>query len=105
MKFNIKYLFFTMAFSSVAVNAQLSLPADSVDKAKKEVNVLFGQQEYGRFVGNMSTIKGSDLETYPALMINEALAGKLPGVFIRQNQGTPGIDDFNIAVRGSLGAD
>lgn len=46
MKFNIKYLFFTMAFSSVAVNAQLSLPADSVDKAKKEVNVLFGQQEY-----------------------------------------------------------
>ena len=52
MKFNIKYLFFTMAFSSVAVNAQLSLPADSVDKAKKEVNVLFGQQEYGRFVGN-----------------------------------------------------
>lgn len=103
MKFNIKYLFFTMAFSSVAVNAQLSLPADSVDKAKKEVNVLFGQQEYGRFVGNMSTIKGSDLETYPALMINEALAGKLPGVFIRQNQGTPGIDDFNIAVRGSLG--
>ncbi len=106
MKFKIKYLYILSMISiySMGLNAQSIQPADSAARAKEEVNILFGKQEYGRFAGNMSTVKGDELTTYPALMINEALAGRLPGVFIRQNQGTPGTDDFDISIRGSMGS-
>ncbi|MEO7766240.1 MAG: TonB-dependent receptor plug domain-containing protein, partial [Ferruginibacter sp.] len=40
---------------------------------------------------------------YPALMVQEALAGQLPGFFLLQNDGNPGEDNFNAFVRGSVG--
>lgn len=101
MKYSFLLLF---AVGSVAaLSAQQTLFPDSVGKAKKEVNVLFGKQEYGRFVGNMNSVTGDELTTYPSVMVNEALAGRLPGVFIRQIGGTPGIDDFDVSIRGSMG--
>ena len=75
----------------------------SLTQTEEEVNVLFGTQKYGRFVGNSSVVKGENLQNYPAMMINEALVGRIPGLFMQQNTGEPGIDDYNIYVRGNTG--
>ena len=106
MKYQMKkFIFLTLvsiAFSGI-LNAQYLTPEDSINRADEEVNLLFGVQKYGRFVGNTSVIKGADLESYPAIMINEALVGRLPGVFMQQNSAAPGEDNFSIYVRGHTG--
>ena len=79
------------------------MPADTLNIADQEVNVLFGTQKYGRFVGNTSAIKGDNLTTYPTLMINEALSGRLPGLFMMQNNGEPGENSFTSYIRGNVG--
>ena len=71
------FLAFLASVCSLDMAAQtIPMPADTLNLADQEVNVLFGTQKYGRFVGNMNSIKGDDLTTYPALMVNEALADR-----------------------------
>lgn len=98
------FLAFLTSVCSLDLAAQTApMPADTLNLADQEVNVLFGTQKYGRFVGNTSSIKGDDLTTYPALMVNEALAGRLPGPFMMQNNGEPGENSFTSYIRGNVG--
>lgn len=87
------------------VNAQNDKKVDTIISIKKneKVNILYGTQLYDHFVGNMSTVKGEKLKNYPALMVQEALAGQLPGLFLLQDNGNPGEDNFTSYVRGSVG--
>ncbi|MHA4845027.1 SusC/RagA family TonB-linked outer membrane protein [Flavitalea antarctica] len=86
------------------VTAQTKAASDTIEVARIEaVNVLYTSQDYNRFVGNMSVVKGDQLRTYPSLMIQEALAGRMPGLFMLQNNGNPGEDNFTSYVRGSIG--
>ncbi len=105
MNYKLKYIYTALCVLLIPVvsYARETIQNDSLNKADEKVNILYGQQEYGRFVGNMNVVKGDDLSTYPAVMVNEALAGRLPGVFIRQNSGLPGTDNFTINIRGSMG--
>lgn len=105
MKYNMKHIFLTVlgTLLPLVVAAQDTTLPDSVSKADQEVNVLYGTQKYGRFVGNMSAVKGDDLTTNPVMMVNEALAGRLPGLFVMQNSAAPGEDNFNNYLRGSVG--
>jgi len=80
-----------------------SKPDTTVISKAQKINVLFGKQEMNRFVGNTNAVNGSDLTTYPAMSIFESLAGKLPGVFILQNNGNPDESNFDTYVRGNLG--
>ena len=58
---------------------------DSIISSKdSRISVLFGKQDYNRFVGNTDAIKGENLLNYPAISVTEALAGQLPGLFILQ---------------------
>ncbi len=105
MRYNMKHIFIAVFGSllSFMVSAQETMRQDSINKAEQEVNVLYGTQKYGRFVGNMSAVEGDKLTSYPSLTVNEALAGRLPGLFIMQNSASPGENDFNNYVRGSVG--
>ncbi len=107
MKYNtLKNFLFIAAFICCRqlVQAQAKMATDTINISKKEKeNVLYGQQDYNRFVGNMSVVKGDELRTYPAMMVQEALAGRLPGFFSLQNDGNPGEDNFTSYVRGSVG--
>ena len=93
----------TIASSFGILKGQDVSPVDSLNRANEEVNILFGTQTYGRFIGNTSAIKGDDLQKNPSVMINQALIGRLPGVFIQQNTANPGVNDFSIFVRGHTG--
>ena len=98
------FLAFLASVCSLDMAAQaIPMPADTLNLANQEVNVLFGTQKYGRFVGNMNSIKGDNLTTYPTLMVNEALAGRLPGLFMMQNNGEPGENSFTSYIRGNVG--
>lgn len=72
-------------------------------KKTPKMNVLFDEQDINRFVGNSNSLENSELILYPANSIQEAMAGKLPGVFILQNNGNPDESSFDTYVRGSLG--
>ena len=80
-----------------------SKPDTTVISKAQKINVLFGKQEMNRFVGNTNAVNGSELTTYPAMSIFESLAGKLPGVFILQNNGNLDESNFDTYVRGNLG--
>ncbi len=106
MKYQIKHIILVLLVlgSSFGLKAQEKEQSDSIKYKKAEkVEVLYGTQKYDRFVGNMETVSGEKLRNYPAIMLREALAGQLPGVFIRQNYGTPGEEDFSTYIRGNVG--
>ena len=83
-------------------NAQQKTDSVTSEKNNK-ISILFGKQDYNRFVGNTDAVKGENLLNYPAVSVSEALAGQLPGLFILQNNGNPGEDNFDMYVRGASG--
>lgn len=106
MKYRIKHIILVLLVlvGSLGLKAQEKEQLDSIKIKKVEkVDVLYGTQKYDRFVGNMETVSGEKLKNYPAVMLREALAGQLPGVFIRQNSGTPGEENFSTYIRGNVG--
>lgn len=84
------------------VKAQQNQDSVFVKKDNK-ISLILGKQDYNRFVGNTDVVKGDELLSYPSLSVIEALAGKLPGLFILQNNGNPGEDNFDMYVRGISG--
>ena len=107
------YIFLSIFLFAFSFALQAQEPEEVIPRAEEEVNVLFGTQKYGRFVGNATAVKGEDLLNYPTLVALEALAGRLPGVFMQQNSAEPGVvgtnfndnifNNYSIYVRGSTG--
>ncbi|WP_140938524.1 SusC/RagA family TonB-linked outer membrane protein [Sphingobacterium lumbrici] len=58
------------------------------------------KRERNKLVGNVSSIKGEDLESAGITTIDKALRGKLTGVYVRSNSGRPG-ETGSIIIRGS----
>ncbi|MEI7504715.1 MAG: hypothetical protein WCJ61_15660, partial [Paludibacter sp.] len=87
----------TLAFGAKFSVVSAQQKNDSVITPKSsKINILYGKQDYNRFVGNTDAVKGEDLLNYPAVSVQEALAGQLPGLFILQNNGNPGEDNFSM---------
>lgn len=57
-------------------------------------------REKSKMIGNVSSIKGEDLEAAGVTSIDKALRGKMTGVYVRSNSGRPG-ESGSIIVRGS----
>lgn len=60
---------------------------------KEQVSIMYGERSYERFVGNQNSVSGKELINYPALDVQEALEGKLPGLFMLQENGNIGVDN------------
>lgn len=58
------------------------------------------KRERSKLVGNVSSIKGEDLEGAGITTIDKALRGKMTGVYVRSNSGRPG-ETGTIVIRGS----
>ena len=71
-------------------------------KALEEVVVVgYTKQRKETMVGSVSTITTKDLKQSPTANINNALAGRLPGLVATQfGGGEPGVDKSNIYIRG-----
>lgn len=106
MKYKIKHIILSLlvVVGSFALSAQEKGQSNSekVDK-KEKIDVLYGTQQYNRFVGNMDSVSGEKLSKYPSLMLSSALQGQLPGVYLTQNYGSPGTDSYSLSIRGTVG--
>jgi TonB-dependent starch-binding outer membrane protein SusC len=82
--------------SSDVVNA--SLAASS--QAMQDVVVIgYGTQRKSDLTGAVGSVKASQLAERPAVSLNQALAGRIPGVQVNTNSGRPG-GQSNVRIRG-----
>lgn len=70
-------------------------------KALDEVVVVgYGTQKKQTVTGSISTVKSEELTDIPVTNLNNALAGKMPGLTSIQSSGRPGEDAATIYLRG-----
>ncbi|SHL67883.1 TonB-linked outer membrane protein, SusC/RagA family [Chitinophaga jiangningensis] len=73
----------------------------SQDKLSEVVVVGYGTQKRANLTGAVATVTyDKALENRPITNPSQALAGKVSGVFVSQNSGSPGSDGATIRVRG-----
>lgn len=64
------------------------------------ISTGFQKRERNKLIGNISSIKGEDLQASGITTVDKALRGKLTGVYVRSNSGRPG-EAGSIIIRGS----
>ena len=71
-------------------------------KALEEVVVVgYVTQKKATITGSVATITTKDLKQSPTANLNNALAGRMPGLMVNQfNGGEPGVDKADIRIRG-----
>jgi TonB-linked SusC/RagA family outer membrane protein len=73
-------------------------PADNI--LDETIITAYGTTSERFRTGDITTIKAIDIEKTPALNVLEALAGRVPGLYVRQNGGNPG-SVFSMQLRGA----
>ena len=88
----------------VVVGDQQMLTLQLLTKAQEIQDVVVStglqKRERSKLIGNISSIKGEDLEAAGITTIDKALRGKMTGVYVRANSGRPG-ETGTIIIRGS----
>lgn len=80
-----------------SIDVELSEDVQGIDEV---VVVGYGTQKKVNLTGAVSTLGSEDLQSRPITQTSQALQGKIAGVTITQNFGTPGSDAGTIRVRG-----
>ena len=100
----------TLVFSYIGFQTQeVSASSDSfnitmisgADELQEVVVTGYGTQRKATLTGSIATIGGGALEKSSSPNLGTALAGKVAGVFIDQNNGAPGADTPAVRIRGT----
>ncbi|GAB1857573.1 TonB-dependent receptor [Flavobacteriaceae bacterium MHTCC 0001] len=83
--------------STTNFNIILVESASSLDEV---VIVGYGEQKRASITGSVATVKSEDLVRTPTTNTTQSLAGRLPGLVVRQNDGQPGGDQAEVRIRG-----
>ena len=71
------------------------------DKSLQEIVVIgYGQVKKSDLTGSVASIKAADINAYPATNLIQSLAGRAAGVYVSQNNGSPG-SAISVRVRGT----
>jgi TonB-linked SusC/RagA family outer membrane protein len=74
---------------------------EDIQSLSEVVVVGYGTQEKANLTGSVSTVKFDKImENRPITNASQALAGKVPGLWVSQNSGQPGSDGALLRVRG-----
>jgi TonB-linked SusC/RagA family outer membrane protein len=76
--------------------------ASDLNALQEVVVVGYGTQEKKDVTGSVGTISGKEVASFPVASVDQALQGKLAGVFVTTNSGEPG-GGVSIRVRGMGG--
>jgi len=72
----------------------------SIESLEEIVVVGYGSQKKINITGSVATVNSDQIVNVPVANIQNALAGKLPGVVFINRSGEPGYDDSQIRIRG-----
>ncbi|MCF6401775.1 TonB-dependent receptor [Chitinophaga filiformis] len=81
-----------------AANINVSMSSD-VKSLQDVVVVGYGSTRRSDLTGAVASVKTAQLEERPAASVNQALAGRIPGVQVNTNSGRPG-GQTNVRIRG-----
>jgi len=85
----------------VAGRASINITMVEEMKGLDEVVVVgYGSQTRSKMTSAISTVKTEDLKQAAVANLENALGGRMSGVFARQNSGEPGYDGADIKIRG-----
>ncbi|MBD8387142.1 TonB-dependent receptor [Dysgonomonas sp. BGC7] len=96
------YIGFQPVEVTPAGKKELAVLMDEDSKALQEVVVVgYTKQRKETMIGSIATITTKDLKQSPTANINNALAGRLPGLIANQySGGEPGVDRSELFIRG-----
>lgn len=83
------------ATKNVEVNGQQTLNvvlAEDASQLEEVVVVGYGSQKKSHLTGAVAKVTGADVAGVQATRVDDAIAGKLPGVLIQNQSGEPGAD-------------
>jgi len=70
-------------------------------QAMDEVVVVgYGTQKRVNITGSVVSVKSGDITRAPVGNVTHTLAGRLPGLFVKQEGGAPGLDAARLSIRG-----
>jgi len=70
-------------------------------QAMDEVVVVgYGIQKKVNMTGSVVSVKSGDITRAPVGNVTQTLAGRLPGLFVKQEGGAPGLDAARLSIRG-----
>ena len=84
-----------------ATEAVINVTLDENQKKRAATPILYGEQSVVTNLQSTSTVYNSDLIKMPVAGINNALSGRLAGLYTLQSSGRPGADGTSITVRGN----
>ncbi len=87
----------------VTVSSQTSLEIElkpSPESLNEVVVIGYGQVKKSDLTGSVASIKSSEINAYPTTNMVQALSGRAAGVYISQNNGSPG-SAISVRVRGT----
>ncbi|MDR2968371.1 MAG: TonB-dependent receptor [Tannerellaceae bacterium] len=99
---NVSYIGYMEQTISVQGRSRFNIVmAEDIQNLEEVVVVGYGVQKKVNLTGSVATVKyDKELENRPITNASQALAGKMPGVWVSQNSGAPGDDGAQIRVRG-----
>ena len=97
----VSYIGYETVILSVGNKRDFRIVLKEYSKMISEVVVVgYGTQKKETLTGAITTVKSADLMKSPVGNVSQALAGRTPGLQIKQGSGQPGYDDANIRIRG-----
>jgi TonB-linked SusC/RagA family outer membrane protein len=97
------FSFVGMKTQEIEVGTQSKIDVTMVVDAigiEEVVAVGYGTQKKVNLTGSVTTIDADEISEVPMANVGQALTGKVPGLFTRQNQGIPGNDNTQLSIRG-----
>jgi TonB-linked SusC/RagA family outer membrane protein len=97
------FSFIGMKTQEVVVGNQTSINISMMEDAiglEEVVAIGYGTQKKVNMTGSVVSVKSEDLMVAPVGNVTNTLAGRLPGLFAKQESGAPGSDAARLSIRG-----
>lgn len=97
------FSFIGYASQEIAVNDQTNINVTltrDVTQLDEVVVVGYGEKKRVNLTGAVASVNSEVLESRPIIDTRSALQGVIPGLYIQRGSGQPGVEGFNLNVRG-----
>jgi TonB-dependent SusC/RagA subfamily outer membrane receptor len=99
----LQFSFVGMKTQEIIVGNQTSINVSMIEDAiglEEVVAIGYGTQKKANLTGSVATVSSKDITVAPVKNITNTLAGRLPGLFAKQESGVPGSDAAKLSIRG-----